>query len=271
MSLSSTDNIGIIVNSLPATPQIRALSDTVFCDGGSVKLELSRNDNDSSPKFGWDKNSGTVKGVFDVNNPNPKPIITITGTELVRGFITNVNGCDSKYSNAIQVVKKDNPSVLTIVPKSTYSLVARSDKKAVEYIWKLDGKVLTQKDSLIRTINKGSYTVIGRNSYKIKSSTIPLICQSAESEKLDFTPYDDNGISVFPNPSNGIFNVESRYDLDKVNITVYTIDGRLLYEGKMEVINSPKSLNLSPFPEGTYMLRIESNTYKISKLLRIER
>ena len=271
LSLSSTDNIGIIVNALPATPQIRALSDTVFCDGGSVKLELSRNDNDSSPKFGWDKNSGIVRGVFDINNSNPKPIITIAGTELVRGFITNINGCDSKYSNAIQVVKKDNPSVLTIVPKSTYSLVARSDKKAVEYIWKLDGKVLTQKDSLIRTINKGSYTVIGRNSYKIKSSATPLICQSAESEKLDFTPYDDNGISVFPNPSNGIFNLESRYDLDKVNITVYTIDGRLLYEGKMEVINSPKILNLSSFPEGTYMLRIESSTYKISKLLRIER
>jgi hypothetical protein len=262
LSQSSTDNINVLVNALPATPQIRALTDTVFCDGGSVSLVLTPAD--GSTRFGWERN-GRVVSSDNTNN------LRISGTELVRGFVINANNCNSRLSNAIQVVKKDNPAVLTIVPQSTYSLVARSNKKAEEYTWKLDGKVLTAKDSLIRTIDKGSYTVIGRNSYKVRSTTTPLVCQSAESQKFDFAPYDDNGISVFPNPSNGIFNLESRYDLDKVNIMIYTIDGRLVYENKMEVINSPKSLNLSSFTEGTYILRIENSTYKISKLIRIER
>jgi Secretion system C-terminal sorting domain/Carbohydrate esterase, sialic acid-specific acetylesterase len=271
LSQSSTDNIKVLVNALPPTPQIRALSDTVFCDGGNARLELSRAVNDTTVRFGWDKISGVVKGSFNLN-VNVKPSISINGTELVRGFVTSfVSGCNSRLSNAIQVVKKDNPSVLTIVPKSTYSLVARSDKKAEEYTWKLDGKILTQKDSLIRAIDKGSYTVIGKNSYKVRSTATPLVCQSAESDKLEFTPYDDNGLSVFPNPSNGIFNLESRYDLDKVNITIYTIDGRLIYESKMDIINSPKSLNLSTITEGTYVLRVENSTYRISKLIRIER
>jgi Secretion system C-terminal sorting domain/Carbohydrate esterase, sialic acid-specific acetylesterase len=261
LSLSSGDNINIQVNPIPATPQIRALADTVFCDGGSVSLVSTPAD--GSSKFGWERNNR-------VGTENTSTI-RVSGTELVRGFVIDANNCNSKFSNAIQVVKKDNPAVLTIVPKSTYSLVARSNKKAEEYTWKLDGKVLTAKDSLIRTIDKGGYTVIGRNSYKVRSTATPLVCQSAESAKFDFAPYDDNGISIFPNPSNGIFNLESRYDLDKVNIMIYTVDGRLVYENKLEVINSPKSLNLSSFTEGTYILRIENNTYKISKLIRIER
>ena len=261
LSQSSTDNISVIVNPIPATPQIRALSDTVFCDGGSVSLVSTPTDNSS--KFGWERN-----GKVGTDNTST---IKISGTELVRGIVIDANNCSSKLSNAIQVVKKDNPSVLTIVPKSTYSLVARSNKKAEEYTWKLDGKILTQKDSLIRTIDKGTYTVIGKNSYRVRSTPTPLVCQSAESDKLEFTPYDDNGLSVFPNPSGGIFNLESRYDLDKVNIIIYTIDGRLIYESKMDIINSPKSLNLSSFTEGTYILRVENSTYKISKLLRIER
>jgi Secretion system C-terminal sorting domain/Carbohydrate esterase, sialic acid-specific acetylesterase len=260
-SLSSTDNISVIVNPIPATPQIRALSDTVFCDGGSVSLVSTPTDNSS--KFGWERN--TKVGTDNTST------IKISGTELVRGFVIDAKNCNSKLSNAIQVVKKDNPSVLTIVPKSTYSLVARSNKKAEEYTWKLDGKILTSKDSLIRAIDKGSYTVIGKNSYKVRSTATPLVCQSAESDKLEFTPYDDNGLSVFPNPSNGVFNLESRYDLDKVNIMIYTMDGKLIYENKLENINSPKSLNLSTVTEGTYILRIENSTYKISKLIRIER
>ena len=261
LSPSSTDNISVIVNSLPATPQIRALADTVFCDGGNVSLILIPADN--STKLGWERNN-------KVGTDNTT-IIRISGTELVRGFVVDANNCSSKLSNAIQVVKKDNPSVLTIVPKSTYSLVARSDKKAEEYTWKLDGKVLTQKDSLIRAIDKGTYTVVGKNSYRVKSTAIPLVCQSAESLPLDYSAYNDNGLSIFPNPSNGIFNLESRYDIDKVNITIYTIDGRLIYESKMETINLPKSINLSALPEATYILRIENSTYKISKLIRVER
>ena len=272
-SLSSTDNINIRVNSLPATPQIRALSDTVFCDGGSVNLELSRNDVDNSPKFGWSKNSGIVKGVFDPNNSNPKPTITITGTELVRGFVTNVSGCDSKLSNAIQVVKKDNPSVLTILPKSTYSLVARSDKKAEQYVWKLDGKVQSSLvDSLIRPNDNGSYTVIGKNVYKVKTLSGILTCQSAESEKFDFNPYNAKGLSIYPNPSNGRFYLESQNEFKDAIINIFTIDGKLVYEGIIETIKLPKVLDLSSLTEGTYILRVQTSIgSKVSKLIRIER
>ncbi|MEA5458257.1 T9SS type A sorting domain-containing protein [Arcicella sp. LKC2W] len=263
LSPSSTDNIAVIVNSLPATPQIRALSDTVFCDGVSVSLVLTPNDN--SAKFGWNRNNS-------VNNADNATTIRISSTELVKGFVVDTKGCQSLLSNAIQVVKKDNPQALSIVPKSTYSFVARASNKVDEYVWKLDGKILSAKDSLIRTVDKGIYTVLGKNIYKVKSSTIPLTCSSAESEKFDFSPYDDKGLSVYPNPSSGIFTLESRYDLEKVIISVWTTDGRSLYKSEViDTLNTQRKIDVSSLSEGIYILKIESSTFKLTKLISIVR
>ena len=265
LSQSSTDNISIIVNPLPTIPQIKALSDTVFCDGGSVSLVSTPSDN--STKFGWERN-----GKVGTDNTST---LKISGTELVRGLVVDVNNCNSKLSNAIQVVKKDNPSILTIVPKSTYTLVARSNKKADEYVWKLDGSVINAKDSIIRAVEykaNGIYSVIGKNTYKVKALVGALTCQSSESEKFDFNPDDTNGLSVYPNPSNGRLYLESLNEFKDGIINVFTIDGKLIYEGVVGTIKLPKALDLSSLTEGTYVLRVQTSAgNKVSKLIRIER
>jgi len=260
-SLNSTENISVIVNPLPATPQIRALADTVFCEGGSVSLVSTPAD--GSTGFGWNKNNVDDKTAL-------ASTIKVSGTELVRGFVTDNKNCNSNLSNPIQVVKKDNPKVLTIVQKGTYTLAARADKPAEEYVWKLNGKVLAIKDTVIRASDEGKYSVVGKNIYKIRSSLIPLTCSSTESF-LDLVTYDDKGLSVYPNPSNGMFTLESRYDLEKVSITIHTMDGRLMYEDKIGLLNTQRTLDLSSFSEGMYILRVETSTFKISKLIGINK
>lgn len=261
LSDSSDNNISVIVNPLPLSPQIIALSDTVFCEGGIVTLVSTPSDN--SNKFGWNRNSGDDKTVFT-------PTIKVSGTDLVRGFVTDNKNCNSKLSNAIQVVKKDNPKMITIVQKGTYTLVARADKLADEYTWKFNGKVLSVNDTIIRATDEGKYSVIGKNVYKVKSTTMLLTCLSEENS-FDLKIYDDKGISAYPNPSNGLFTLESRYDLDKVVITIYTLDGRLIQEGRINLLNSQKVLDLSKLTEGTYILRVESSAFKISKVISISR
>lgn len=272
LSQNSTDNISITVNPLPAIPQIRALSDTVFCEGGNVTLVSTPSDN--STKFGWNRNNVDDKTAVTSS-------IKVTGTELIRAYMTDNKNCNSKLSSPIQVVKKDNPSVLTIVPKSTYSLVARSDKKAQEYVWKLDGVIQsTFIDSVISPYeNKGkfsniigNYTVIGNNTYKVKTLSGTLACQSAESDKYTFNPYDANGLSVFPNPSNGRLYLESLNEYKDAVISVYTMDGRLIFE-KIDTIKVPKLLDLSFLTEGTYIIKVLPNgsSKNISKVIRIER
>ncbi len=263
LSLSSTDNISVVVNPLPPSPQIRALADTVFCDGGSVELVLNKNDN--STKFGWNRNN-------NVNNTDNNATIKISGTELVRGFVIDNKNCNSLLSNAIQVVKKDNPKVISIFQKGTYTLAARSEKPADEYTWKFDNKALavSPKDTVIRASDVGKYSVIGKNVYKVRSTTTPLTCISTESS-YDLITYDDKGLSIYPNPSNGIFTLESRYGLEKVTITVYSITGQLLYEEKLETLNSQRTIDLSALPEAIYVLRLDATNFKISKLISVVR
>jgi hypothetical protein len=159
---------------------------------------------------------------------------------------------------------------LTIVQKGTYTLVARTDKPVDEYSWKFNDKALVSKDTVIRATEDGKYSVIGKNVYIVKSTATPLTCLSAEST-YNLASYDDKGLSVYPNPSNGKIILESRYDLDKVSIFIYTMDGRLLYQEKMDFLNTQKSLDLSFFSEGTYILRVESSSFKISKLIGVNR
>jgi predicted secreted protein len=237
---------------------VKSLSDTVFCDGGKTSLQIVSDEK----LFGWSVRPDSVN-----RKDNSR---VYTGTELVRGYVKGANGCVSNPSNAIQVVKKDNPKVLTIVQKGTYTLAARADKPAEEYVWKLNGKVLAIKDTVIRASDEGKYSVIGKNTYEVKSSSIPLACLSIESF-LDLVTYDDKGLSVYPNPSSGMFTLESRYDLEKVSITIYTMDGKLMYEDKIALLNTQRTLDLSSFSEGMYILRVETSTFKISKLVGINK
>ncbi len=49
------------------------------------------------------------------------------------------------------------------------------------------------------------------------------------------------------------------------------MDVRLMYEGKFDLLNAPKTLDLRTFSEGMYVLRVETSTFRISKLIGINR
>lgn len=248
---------------MPKPPTISALSDVVFCDGASVNINLTAPDTQKYT-FTWERNN-----VLTNNNPS---LIKITGTELVKGFVRDDKGCLSKSSNVIQTTKKDNPTSVSIVQKGTYTLGLKTSTLPTEFIWKYEGKVLSTsaKDTVIRAIEAGNYTVQARNLYQIQGSVNPLTCIS-EIASYDLAAYNDKGMSIYPNPSNGKFTLESRYELENTTITIYSIDGKQLLQTKIELLNSQKLLDLSTLAEGSYILRATNNNFKISKMIQISR
>lgn len=256
LSDSSDNNISVIVNSLPSSPQIRALSDTVFCEGGSVTLVSTPSDN--SNKFGWNRNNVDDKTVFT-------PTIKVSGTDLVRGFVTDNKNCTSKLSNAIQVVKKDNPKDLTIILKQAYILSAISENRISKYIWKIDGKIIAFEDTSsinTRKSGEGNYSVIGNINYKIRSSNSDLVCTSLESSPYpySFQTSDNKGFIVYPNPSNGNFLLDRLYSIkDPETIEIYTMDGLLVYKQSYDNFIIPRILDLSTLNSGNYILKAGKN------------
>ena len=77
--------------------------------------------------------------------------------------------------------------------------------------------------------------VFGKSSY---------VLTSVENQK------NKKSISIFPNPSRGIFNLSNKVE----NIIVYGIDGKILKR-----INNTDIINLQEFKNGYYLIQIKDN------------
>ena len=78
--------------------------------------------------------------------------------------------------------------------------------------------------------------------------------------------YSTQLISVYPNPSNGVFNM-TNINNKKINIAVYNLLGELLLNKNSEESNS--TIDLSNKPNGVYILRVNDGKYtNIQKLVK---
>ncbi len=72
-----------------------------------------------------------------------------------------------------------------------------------------------------------------------------------------------NGLKIFPNPSNGIFKIDGLPLNQKNKISVNTIDGKLI---RKKIGNSTtETIDISNQVSGTYLLHVNSQTFKIVK------
>jgi lysophospholipase L1-like esterase len=264
ISLSSLAT-NVKVNPLPPAPTLTSSRDTVFCQGGNTILNLNTQSG-ASPTIIALQEGKTIPYNFQNLNVN------ISG--LFNGFQTDANGCKSGISNKIFVsVKPTPPKVDTadIVRLSPYTISIRNPK-ANTYTWQLDGVNRPEfTSSTIRFSEGGNFKVTAKNIYKTLSYG-DKVCTSETSMEKNFRLYDDNGVSIYPNPSNGNFSIDSRVDWRNSNVEVYSLRGELIKTTFVTVFNDVQKLDLTSLPEGEYMLRIRSdNFFTITKRIIINR
>jgi hypothetical protein len=260
----ASDSVHTLANYTPPAPILRNLSDTVFCEGGETAITVTPL-TDNYKAIWWSGVGTDSLGRF--NNAR----LTVKNTELIKAYLQTSKGCISKASNAIQVVKKALPAVPLLQQIGTYTLAAKSTKFPTEYSWKKDGLLFPNdkspiKDSIIKVVDEGTYSVFARNSYRIQSSTVNLVCSSGETA-VSFTTYDDKGLSVFPNPSRGIVYLESRYDIENATVTIYNMKGQVLLT---TTLTGSKGIDLSTLGIGAYILKLVTAKYAFTKMLSIQ-
>lgn len=78
----------------------------------------------------------------------------------------------------------------------------------------------------------------------------------------------DDGIGIYPNPSNGVFvvNVQNYSSQEPVTLNIYTQNGQVLYSEKITAneIQKHKLIDLSNFPSGQYLMSICSDEKEYS-------
>jgi Secretion system C-terminal sorting domain/Carbohydrate esterase, sialic acid-specific acetylesterase len=260
-SLTSNE-VKIKVNPLPVTPTILSSKDSVFCDGDNTVLRMSLI---SSNLPTW-----VVRQNSSITNVGTQTL-NVTKSGDFRAYQTDNNQCKSVISQPVFVsVKANPPQVDSIVRVSPYT-VGVNIVKADQYIWQVNGvesKVLA--GSPIRFTEEATLKVTSKNIYKTLFYG-DKVCFSAASKEYNFKFFDDRGVSIYPNPSTGVFKIEARTDWKNTIVEVYDMIGRLITKGTVSALNSSQVLDLTTFSEGEYILKLRSENLVIAKRLLINR
>lgn len=79
----------------------------------------------------------------------------------------------------------------------------------------------------------------------------------------------ENNFNIYPNPSKGIVNIQSRLDLGNADISVFDINGRKVFNQNVEIQNVI-SINTENLSAGIYILQINGENYSHTTKLIIE-
>tara|TARA_B100000902_G_scaffold400002_1_gene474445 strand:+ start:13232 stop:15040 length:1809 start_codon:yes stop_codon:yes gene_type:complete len=103
-------------------------------------------------------------------------------------------------------------------------------------------------------------------------SDIPMIRMSFDASVLNNNKIDSKQFNVYPNPSNGLFNLEIN-DIysDDFSIKVVNVLGELVYKNNQDInILNTNKIDLSHLKKGVYMIELNSSSYIQSQQIIIE-
>ena len=128
------------------------------------------------------------------------------------------------------------------------SLVTLNLSGSSFYTIELNGIAIQTEDSVVQLeLQKGL------NSLKVYT---PIACQGVHEEQIGF--YERP--VVFPNPVKDVVQVYIGGQQEDVFVSIFSIDGRFIYDETTTLVNGIIQLDLSALAAGIYYLRYEGNT-----------
>jgi hypothetical protein len=247
-----SDAVGVKVNPLPAKPTTRVKDGLLaFCEGKTVTLEAI-----TDQKASW------VSGTTQVSD-NATLKTGISGTYYAQA--TDQNNCKN-LSDPVTVSSRPNPQTPTIVAISPYTLQAKADIPGTQNSWFIGEDTLTFNSVYFKPLKEGTYRVSSVIRYTVDTGS--FTCFSAVSQPYTFA-YNagaDNFI-VYPNFSTtGDFTLETKDVWKNADVSVTTMNGTVIYQGRVTEFNERKFLRLGTQP-GVYILRIQTATETRTKRL----
>ncbi|MEA5458258.1 T9SS type A sorting domain-containing protein [Arcicella sp. LKC2W] len=253
----------IKVNALPPVPTISSTKDTVLCQGDNTILQMNLVSGGFPSWFAHQDGTTTRYNSQSLN---------VNKSGAFQAFQTDANGCKSAVSSQMYVSLKPLPAKITTVTRISPYTIGFTNTQATTYIWQFNGTTRTDVNgNVIRATEAGKYNVTAKNVYKTLFYG-DKVCLAPVSDDFLFELYNDNGMSIYPNPTKGEINIDSKIDWRNSTIEIYNLSGAFIKKGFVSIFDDVKKLDLSDLPEGEYMLRIKSdNFYTITKRIIINR
>lgn len=92
---------------------------------------------------------------------------------------------------------------------------------------------------------------------------VPVECQLGIGD----TGSVKNSFIIYPNPSQGELNVQSRFDIGQANISIFDMNGRKVFNAEVEM-QQARNIDVSSLNTGIYLIKVEGGGYsQTSKLI----
>ena len=193
-------------------------------------------------------------------------------TATVRDAVT---GCISPKSAPLAVVVRNNPDVSasSIAKDGTFTLKAVNFPDGGDYEWRFGTEVLRFTEGVIKANRYGDYTARRKTIFIVPAPTNAITCFS-DFVKPAFSFKEDpdfKGLSIYPNPSNGLLTIETLADYDNAELIIYDLLGRLIYTTTVPSVRGKLIVDLRNQTEGEYMLRFKASGFDLTKRIIIDR
>jgi hypothetical protein len=234
-ALTAPDNgTALTINAQPATPVMSTSGATRFCTGGSVTLSSSETQGNQ-----WYKDGAEIAGATAQSYT-----ATESGSYTVR---TSQNGCSSPSAVALAVTVNPLPAVPVITASgNTLTSSAASGNQ-----WFLNG-------AAIQGATNASYEVQEAGPYTVQVTSAEGCTSTSLVHNFVATSIGGPGtwrgeVVTFPNPVQKTLTIKNPKSR-KLSITVYTMQGSKVYEGK--VVTTQGSIDMQGLPAGLYQVVI---------------
>ncbi|MGB0978824.1 MAG: HYR domain-containing protein, partial [Croceimicrobium sp.] len=196
----------------------------------------------------------TGNGVVN-NGTTFDPATAGTGRHLLSYVFTDSMSCNASGTIVITVLPKPVTPVINKIGSTTLQTGIYNS-----YQWYRDGV-------LIPGANTRDYTYSQSGNFQVEvSNTVGCFTYSAgfvvgtSGGGIGLQELDLKQLEVYPNPSNGKFNIELNVDgIEDLNISLYSLDGRKVFEQQAQTDHDGKvQVDVGHLPTANYFLYIRT-------------
>ncbi|MEA5426085.1 T9SS type A sorting domain-containing protein [Arcicella lustrica] len=272
----SSDIVTTTALPVPDAPTIAADGLTIFCSRDNADYSKINSVNllaTSNFEVTW--STGLVGKTLNLTSINSQGTFIDISREYTATAKNTTTGCVSAKSAPINIIVRNNPdaSAASIEKDGTYTLKAVNFPTGNEYEWKYGSEVLAFKEGVIKANRYGDYSARVKTVFAIASAPGgQLACFSNFSKAFTFSEEAIfKGLSIYPNPSNGLLTIETLADYDNPQILIYDLLGRQIYASTLPTIKGKVIVDLRNNNEGEYMLRFKAGDFDLTKRIIVNR
>ena len=222
--------------------KIEAISET--CSGknnGQIRITATKNQNYKLTFNGETYNFTTDKTFNNIAPKNYEICIEVVGVTSPNCYVVNVAE-GTKISGKSSLNNKQLQ--LNISEGTLPYQVFVNEKLQFE----------TYQNDFNLDVNQGDLVAVKTN----------IECEGVYAEKIQLV----ENTAVFPNPSEGLFSIPVPTTDKKVKINVYNTVSQLVLSTTYDVLNSRVNINLTNYPTGIYVVKIQLDKEYVFKIVK---